>query len=128
MGRMTADYDIKHYMVDIMRNTEIYEVTMHTTAYMAKTTVFGCMLVGGSEESVRRAARFIADLAESAIDDPHIESDEAKVDRGALLALADSMERRADDFDATLGDVPMVHAGYLTAYAERIRGTLGVES
>lgn len=55
------------------------------------------------------------------------EVNEAKVDRGALLALADSMERRADDFDATVGDVPMVHAGYLTEYACRIREALGME-
>lgn len=51
---------------------------------------------------------------------------EANVDRDALLALADRIERKADDFDATVGDVPMVHAGYLTAYAERIREACGV--
>lgn len=45
--------------------------------------------------------------------------------RDALLALADAMERKADGFDATVGDVPMVHAGYLTAYAERIREACG---
>ena len=49
------------------------------------------------------------------------------VDREALLALAGKMERNADDFDATVGDVPMVHAGYLTACAERIREALGEE-
>ena len=47
------------------------------------------------------------------------------VDRDVLLALADAMERKADDFDATVGDVPMVHAGYLTAYAARIREACG---
>lgn len=47
------------------------------------------------------------------------------VDRDALLALADAMERKADNFDATVGDVPMVHAGYLTACAERIREACG---
>ena len=48
-------------------------------------------------------------------------------DRDALLALADAMEEKADDWDVSQNDVPLVHAGYLTAYAERIRKALGIK-
>ena len=47
------------------------------------------------------------------------------VDRDALLALADEMERKASNWDVTQGDVPLVHAGYLMGYADRIREALG---
>lgn len=47
------------------------------------------------------------------------------VDRDALLALADEIERKASNWDATQGDVPLVHAGYLMGYADRIREALG---
>lgn len=47
------------------------------------------------------------------------------IDRDALLALADEMERKALNWDATQGDVPLVHAGYLMGYADRIREALG---
>lgn len=49
-------------------------------------------------------------------------------DRYALLALADEMERKASNWDVTQGDVPLVHAGYLMGYADRIREALGVVS
>ena len=52
---------------------------------------------------------------------------DTKCDREALLELADVMEGKVDDFDATVGDVPVVRAGYLTAYAECIREACGVE-
>ena len=48
------------------------------------------------------------------------------IDVKALLELADAMEEKADDWDVSQDDVPLVHAGYLTAYAERIRKALGV--
>lgn len=75
----------------------------------------------------------LADLIEPPTQCPYYRSDRhycsihdvPAMDRDALLALADAMERKADDFDATVGDVPMVRAGYLTAYAERIRKALG---
>ena len=47
------------------------------------------------------------------------------VDRDALLALADEMERKASNWDVTQGDVPLVHAGYLMGYASRIREACG---
>lgn len=46
-------------------------------------------------------------------------------DRDALLALADEMESKAGAWDVTQGDIPLVHAGYLTLYARRIREALG---
>lgn len=48
-----------------------------------------------------------------------------KCDRDALLALADVMERKASNWDVTQGDVPLVHAGHLLGYADRIREALG---
>ena len=68
----------------------------------------------------------LADLIDPGLAEAKDEVNEVNVDREALLALAEEMERKADDFDATVGDVPMVHAGYLTAYAARIREACGV--
>lgn len=45
----------------------------------------------------------------------------------ALKALADKMEQKANGWDVTQGDVPLVHAGHLLGYADRIREALGVE-
>lgn len=50
---------------------------------------------------------------------------EPSCDRAALLALADEMNRKASNWDVTQGDVPLVHAGYLMGYADRIREALG---
>lgn len=50
---------------------------------------------------------------------------EPSCDRDALLALADVMERKASNWDVTQGDVPLVHAGHLLGYADRIREVLG---
>lgn len=50
---------------------------------------------------------------------------EPSCDRDALLALADVMERKASNWDVTQGDVPLVHAGHLLGYADRIRKALG---
>ncbi len=50
---------------------------------------------------------------------------EPSCDRDALLALADVMERKASNWDVTQGDVPLVHAGHLLGYADRIREALG---
>lgn len=50
------------------------------------------------------------------------------IDRDALLALTDEMERKASNWDVTQGDVPLVHTGYLMGYADRIREALGVSA
>ena len=46
---------------------------------------------------------------------------EPSCDREALLALADKMEEKSEDWDVAQGGIPLVHAGYLPAYARRIR-------
>ena len=51
----------------------------------------------------------------------------ASPDVDALLKLADAMEDKANDWDASQDGIPLIHAGYLTAYSERIRKALGVE-
>lgn len=56
----------------------------------------------------------------------NVRHDSDFIDRAALLELSDAMEEKADDWDVSQDDVPLVHAGYLTAYAERIRKALGV--
>lgn len=48
------------------------------------------------------------------------------VDRDALIKIADAMERKAFNWDMSSDDVPLVHAGYLLGYADRIREALGV--
>lgn len=57
----------------------------------------------------------------------NVRHDSDFIDRAALLALADAMEEKADDWDVSQDDVPLVHTGYLTAYAERIRKALGIK-
>ena len=52
---------------------------------------------------------------------------EPTCDHEALLKLADAMEDKANDWDASQDGIPLIHAGYLTAYSERIRKALGVE-
>lgn len=52
---------------------------------------------------------------------------EPRVDWESLLAVADEMERKASNWDVTHGDIPLVHAGYLIGYADRIREALGVD-
>ena len=90
---------------------------------------------GSSErrECVMRVFQRLADLIDPPTQCPYYHSDrhhcsayDDVVDRDALLALADAMEEKADDWDVSQDDVPLVHAGYLTAYAERIRKALGV--
>lgn len=69
----------------------------------------------------------LADLIEPACDKGEKDiQPNVTCDREAMLALADEMERKAGDWDATVGDIPMIHAGYLTAYADRIREAYGV--
>lgn len=46
-------------------------------------------------------------------------------DRDDLLGLADEMEGKAADWDASQDGIPLVRAGYLLAYAHRIRQALG---
>lgn len=48
-----------------------------------------------------------------------------KCDRDALLELADEMEEKSEDWDVAQGVIPLVHAGYLPAYACRIREACG---
>ena len=69
------------------------------------------------------AAMRLADLIEPT---KPVDFDGFAVDRDALLALADEMESKALNWDVTQGDVPLVHAGYLMGYADRIREALGV--
>lgn len=52
---------------------------------------------------------------------------EPTCDRDALLALSDEMTRKTGNWDVSVDDIPYVIAGYLPAYAERIRRALGVE-
>ena len=86
-------------------------------------TIFGHYMHNQSSgKTYSEVAGRLAELIEPA---PTSSDTAPTCDRDALLALADAMERKADDFDATVGDVPMVHAGYLTAYAGRIRGLCG---
>ena len=75
-------------------------------------------------QALRERAREL-EAAASARDASPAPGASQPVDRDALLELADVMEGKADDFDATVGDVPVVRAGYLTAYAERIREACG---
>lgn len=53
---------------------------------------------------------------------------EPTCDRDALLALADRMDDRAHDWDVTYHGAPLVHAGRLVRYAERIREACGEEA
>lgn len=46
---------------------------------------------------------------------------ESMPDKKALMALAEKIERRANDWDSSVGDIPYVHAGRLVNYANEIR-------
>lgn len=96
--------------------------------------VLGFNWTDDSDWAWKDVSNLVADLIEPPTQCPYYHSDrhhcsayDDVVDRDALLALADAMEEKADDWDVSQDDVPLVHAGYLTAYAERIRRALGVE-
>lgn len=77
-------------------------------------------------EAIERIDGFRGDDGEPAVWNRLADLIDPGCDRGALLALADEMESRAADFNLTVGRIPMVHAGRLLSYAERIREACGV--
>ena len=87
----------------------------------------------GCGETEGECYEALADLIEPPTQCPYYHSDRHRcsayddvVDRDALLALADEMEAKSGDWDVAQGGIPLVHAGYLPAYASRIREALGV--
>lgn len=90
-------------------------------------TLFGMDITARSEERIRDGLARLADLIDPDCEDGRYEGVRTArpVDRDALLALADEMERKASNWDVTQGDVPLVHAGYLMGYASRIREACG---
>lgn len=77
-------------------------------------TLFGMQLLANSENELRAGVRRLADLIEPSCD------------RDALLALADEMYGRLDEYDVGLhGGIYM--ANEMRRYARRIREALGVE-
>ena len=85
--------------------------------YVGKPVTYGGERTG--KVWVPRGAEYRSPAAWRPVDSP-------PCDRDALLALADEIERKASNWDVTQGDIPLVHAGYLIGYAERIREALGV--
>lgn len=121
-------------------------------------TLFGMQLLANSENELRAGVRRLADLIDPGEPEgvcgecSHFNASERflpcdafhglatadvsacedfeprKFDRAELLDLADEMEEKANGWDVTQGDVPLVHAGRLLGYADRIREALGMES
>lgn len=86
----------------------------------------GHVVLGESERVVRcRDCRHGDAFRDSS---SYAQSCRSDIDRDALLALADEMEEKSEDWDVAQGGIPLVHAGYLPAYARRIREALGVEA
>lgn len=148
-----ATNDEKRRMAEILRGG--YDVVTDSHGrFWLNGTLFGMNISSRREEVVRCGMNHLADLIDPGLAEVKSEVNEvngfgtdtkmaqdsprrleaaaaadgsvAQVDREALMLLADDMDHRAYNFDATFLDMPMVHAGYLTAYAERIREACGV--
>ena len=99
-------------------------------------TLFGMQLLANSENELRAGVRRLADLIEPS--DGQNERDvsdgldcETRVDRDALLKLADEIEYGAGTDDGEYDDMPGFMVAAIArqeiAYARRIREALGVK-
>lgn len=80
-----------------------------------------------SEERIRDGLARLADLIDPDCEDGRYEGVRTArpVDRDALLALADEMERRADLPSLTVAGQDLVFSEFLVGYARRVRKACG---
>lgn len=96
-------------------------------------TLFGMDITARSEEQIRDGLARLADLIEPPRQCPCYDSgrhwcsihDVPIIDREALLALADEMERRADLPSLTVAGQDLVFSDFLVGYARRVRKACG---
>lgn len=90
-------------------------------------TLFGMDITARSEERIRDGLARLADLIDPDCEDGRYEGVRTArpVDRDALLALADEMERRADLPSLTVAGQDLVFSEFLVGYARRVRKACG---